>query len=572
MTRSQATFLAFAFALTIIRDAGADTYPPLTTRSGAVAADNSQASAVGVAILDGGGNAVDAAIATAFALGVVHPVSSGIGGGGFALVYVAKERRTYAFDFRETGPAAIRPELFSPGGVYQPELSRRSGLAVGVPGEVAGLDLMSRRFGRLPWSKLVEPAVGLADNGFELSHFLRGVIARWLEGRTGSPRLRRVLRALASKKTGSLIRRRHLAKTLRRVARSRSAGFYSGPVAKDIVESVRRAGGVLSEADLRDYKVRQPSPLRGQWRGMTVMTMPLPSSGGIALLEAFGILDALSVDLASMGAGSSAANHIIVEALKHAFADRSRFLGDRRPDTVVDRILDRTRLRRLAQRISVKRTAPSRRYGDRSLGKARAIKPDSGTSHLCVVDAEGNAVALTTTVNTYFGSDLLTERTGIILNDEIDDFTIASGQPNAYGLVQSDYNLVGPGKRPLSSMTPVLVFDGDRVAACAGGSGGPRIISNTLQALVNIFVFALDVRQAVEAHRIHHQWRPDRILVETGTVRDVVDGLKKRGHALKMSPSKTAVQMIVVDSEGMRSAASDPRKGGRPAVQQTTPP
>jgi len=518
-------------------------------------------------VLARGGNAIDAAIATALALGVVHPASSGIGGGGFALVYVRAEKRVYAFDFREEGPRKIRPELFAPGGVLDPELSRKGGLAVAVPGEVAGLDHLSKRFGKLPWTGVVTPAAQLAASGFELSYFLHHAIAVWLPRADQRSRLGKVLQRISSRHPGDLVVRRQLAATLRRIADRGAAGFYQGPVAKDIVATVQAHGGVMDLDDLRRYQVHERAPLRGSWRGLEVVTMPLPSSGGIALLEALGILDATGVSLATLGAGSSAATHLTIEALKHAFADRARFLGDARPDSIVTALLSRDRLRRLARRISAKRTQRTDRYGDAQLGPANAVPADGGTSHLCVVDADGNAVALTTTVNTYFGSGLLTDTTGIVLNNEIDDFAIAPGQPNAFALVQSSFNLVGPGKRPLSSMTPTLVLSGDDVVACVGGSGGPRIISNTLQALLNVFVFAMDVRAAVSVGRIHHQWSPDRVVVEDDMVRDVRDGLTRRGHKLEVSAYATAVQMIVVDGKGNRTAASDPRKGGLPAAQ-----
>jgi gamma-glutamyltranspeptidase/glutathione hydrolase len=532
-----------------------------------VAADNHEASRVGASVLAQGGNAVDAAIATALALGVVHPASSGIGGGGFAVVYIASEKKLYAFDFREVGPQKIKPELFAPSGTVDPELSRSTGLAVGVPGEIAGLDLLSRRFGSLQWRDLVRPAAGLARNGFQLTNFLHHAVSLWLLRAKKRTLLAKVLGPVSKRRPGTPLVRPKLARTLDLIAAKRSAGFYRGEVARDIVATVKAGGGVMELTDLQRYRPRELAPLIGTWGKYRVATMPLPSSGGIAVLEALGILHATGTDLAKLGAGSSGYIHLLAEALKHAFADRARFLGDREPEAVTTQLLAPGRLRKLAHRISKRRTLSSDRYGDATLGKAAGVRDDSGTSHLCVVDAQGNAVALTTTVNTYFGSGLLTPRSGIVLNDEMDDFALAPNQPNAFGLVQSSYNLVGPGKRPLSSMTPTLLLEGDRVVGCVGGSGGPRIISNTLQAMINVFVFGMNVAEALAATRIHHQWKPDRLVIEADMVRDVRTALKRRGHNLRVSPYATAVQMIVVDDRGVRSAASDPRKGGHPAAQ-----
>jgi gamma-glutamyltranspeptidase/glutathione hydrolase len=363
------------------------------------------------------------------------------------------------------------------------------------------------------------------------------------------------------------VRRKALARTLSEIRKKRSAGFYQGPVARDIVTTVKRHGGVLTSADLAGYKVAEREPLIGRFRGLRVATMPLPSSGGIALLQTLGMLDASGHDLKKYGHGSSLTVHLIIELLKHAFADRARFLGDSQPASLAKTMLAPERLRRLAKKISTKRVRALPSYGDKKLGAAKGVVEDGGTSHLCVVDKDGNAVALTSTVNLFFGSGLVTDKSGIVLNNEVDDFAIEVGKPNAFGLVQSKYNLVGPGKRPLSSMTPTLVLDDNGVVACAGGSGGPRIISNTIQTLLNVLIFDMNAREAVSASRIHHQWQPDRVLVEPDMVDDVRKALRKKGHKLKDAKYSTAVQMIVVDEKGVRQGASDPRKGGRPAAE-----
>ena len=550
-----------------------DVDPPLRTRAGIVAADHPLASRVGAEVLARGGNAVDAAAATALALGVVNPVSSGIGGGGFALVYIASEKRTYVFDFRETAPAALSPASFERDGELDVALARSGGLAVGVPGEVAGLELLVKRFGRRSWRRAVAPAQQLASEGFTVGDFLaRAFGGGLINGGEGLS-------------AGQQLVRPELASTLATIARRGRDGFYTGPVARDIIAAITGAGGVMSAEDLAGYGVVERQPLVGTLGRYRIVTMPLPSSGGIVLLEALGILAALGepdqdrplAHLASLGSGSAPALHLIAEALKHAFADRARFLGDTEAATAAGgELLSPARLRGLAARIATDKVAAHASYGDAALGSGGLAPParGGGTSHLCVVDRDGNAVALTTTVNGYFGAKLVAPDSGVVLNNEIDDFSLRAGVANMFGLVQSDFNLVAAGKRPLSSMTPTLVFAGDRVVACAGGSGGPRIISNTLQVLIDVLVFAMDARAAVRAPRIHHQWIPDRLRIESEAGEAVMRALRQRGHTIAPYArwsSPTAVQLVVVRPDGTREAASDPRKGGAPAAEPDRP-
>jgi gamma-glutamyltranspeptidase/glutathione hydrolase len=548
-------------------------HPPHRSRKGMVAADNETASRVGAEILAAGGNAVDAAAATALALGVVHPQGSGIGGGGFAVIYLAKERKTYVLDFREVGPRAITPQHFVVDGKVNPALAQTGGLAVAVPGEVAGLEHMVRKFGRRPFRTAVVPAEKLARNGFPASHLMAEAARRLHEKKEtlADPGLLAwLVPGGAPVEAGQKLRRPVLAATLARIAREGARGFYSGPVARDIVAAVQRSGGVLTLDDLAAYRVVERTPLTGTWGQRRLVTMPLPSSGGLVLLEALGILTASRIELGKLGAGSSAALHVIAELLKHGFADRARLLGDSRlAENAASALLAPQRLARLASRIRPGVIGHHDSYGE-LLPQTRAEPArGGGTSHLCVIDGEGNAVALTTTINGWFGAQLVAPKSGVVLNDQIDDFSLAAGVPNQFGLVQSEANLVAAGKRPLSSMTPTLVFEEERVVACLGGSGGPRIISGVFQVLLNLFVFALDVRQAVEAPRIHHQWLPDELLVEPEVPRDVISGLRRRGHAVVENwRSSTAVQAIVVGPDGWLEGASDPRKTGAPAPVQ----
>ncbi len=582
MTRVSATYLglaaiaAAAVAFAVGRGGGtanAASAPPLSTKSGAVATDDPLASRVGAAVLARGGNAADAAAAAVFALGVVNPTSSGIGGGGFAVVYDASTHTLSTIDFREVAPAALTPDRFVRDGVLKPELARTGGLSVGVPGEVAGLERLVREHGRLSLRDAVAPAEELAQRGFSAPYFLaRGAAAAAAAKRVDptSELGRWLMPGGQPIAEGAPVRRPRLADTLARIAREGASGFYRGPVARDIVAAVRAGGGVMTEEDLAGYRAVDRPPLVGTWRGYRVATMPLPSSGGVAMLEALGVIDGSGRDLAALGQGSSASYHLIAQALEDAFADRARFLGDADPArSIRGALLDPKRLQKMGKRLRMDRVLPHDQYGDPSLGKGTPPVNDHGTSHLCVIDADGNAVALTTTVNGYFGSDILTSGSGVVLNDQMDDFSLHAGVANMFGLVQSDYNLVGPGKRPLSSMSPTLILDGDRVIGCAGGSGGPRIISNTLQVILNHFVYGMDAEAAVSAPRIHHQWVPEKLFVEDGIPADVLDGLRRRGYHIEVLPWRerpTAVQAIFVDPEGTMQAASDPRKRGAPAA------
>ncbi len=549
--------------------------PPLTSTGGAVAADDATASAVGARILAAGGNAADAAVATALALGVVNPVSSGIGGGGFAVVYDARTHQTWAYDFREVAPAALDPSDFVVDGKLDPDRSRVGGLAVGVPGEVAGLRLLSQRHGRLSWRRVVTPAVRLARDGLPTPWFLSQRAPEVLPRLPADPPYQPLRDLLAPggvvRAWGDPLVRPALARTLATLAADPGA-FYRGPLADQLVATAAAAGGVITAADLASYQVAERAPMVGHWRGLRLVTMPLPSSGGVVLLEALGILDRTAIDLPALGLGSAAAFHVIAEIEKHGFADRARLLGDSdAARAAAAGLLDDARLRTLAARVALDHTQPSASYGlapaAPTAGRGAVGRPPGpgGTSHLCVIDRDGNAVALTTTVNGYFGSKLVTPG-GVVLNNQMDDFSLEAGVANGFGLVQSAANLVGPGKRPLSSMTPLLVFDGDRVVGCIGGSGGPRIISNVLQVFLDVFAFGLDPRAAVEQPRIHHQWLPDELTIEAEIAPEVRAALAARGHHVVVSEAPTAVQMIWVRPDGKLEAASDPRKNGAPAA------
>ena len=557
-------------ALLIAPDARAATPPPLEVPRAAVASDHAAASAAGIELLRAGGNAADAACAVALALGVVNPHASGIGGGGFALVYLARDKKVHAFDFREQAPASVRPELFLRDGKPVPELSRRGGLAVGVPGEVRGLAELVKRHGKRSFKDCVAPAERLATRGFPIGQRLAGVLAAARTPGTEARReedlsfVRKVLTFKEPLRPGDLVRRPELAATLKQLRTRGPEAFYTGDIALSIVEAVKQAGGVMLPEDLRRYAVVVRPPVEIDYRGYRVFSMPPPSSGGIVIAEVLGILAERVKDPAKLARGSSAQLHLLAEAFKHGFADRARLLGD--PDFVqvpTAKLLDPAYHKQLAGRIEDGAVLADTRYG---MGGGPQPPNDGGTAHLSVIDAEGNAVALTTTVNTWFGAHVLAGKTGIVLNNQMDDFSLAPNTPNAFGLVGNAQNAVAPGKRPLSSMSPTVVLEGDQVKMVVGGAGGPTIITGTLQVLVNVLDWKMDAQAASAAPRIHHQWQPPQLVHETDIPADVISGLEKRGHKTRpRDPLTPSLVNVVVRTVRGLEAASEFRSGGAPA-------
>lgn len=529
--------------------------PPETGPRGLVASDHRLASRAGAEVLEAGGNAVDAAVATALAAGVVQPAGSGLGGGGFAVV--AGGDAPLVLDFREVAPAGADRDIFvRAADAGRPDASTTGGLAVAVPSEGIGLAELHARLGQLPLRTVVRPALRLAKDGFQVEHHL----AQALVGRDDAgPRLAEQLFGTGLPTVGSTVRRPALARALKAFARTQGEAMRSGWVAQDMVAAAQADGGVLALSDLQAYQVRDRAPLVGSYRGWTVTTMPPPSSGGAVLLQVLGVLE--STDLPALGAGSSATWHLLAEAFQHAYADRAHFMGD--PDRVevpLDAMLS-------PQRIEAVRAAfdPERTFEPDHYGLPVDAGTDAGTQHISVLDAQGLAVALTTTVNTSFGAELVAPQSGIVLNDEMDDFVARPGVPNAYGLVGTEANAVSPGARPLSSMTPTVLEHPDGRRIVVGASGGPFIISSTLQVIIGIVDFGLDPAEAVAAPRMHHQWQPSLLFVDEGVPADVVTGLQARGHTVKQMPFFSAVQVVAQGPDGEISGASDPRKGGWPA-------
>lgn len=528
--------------------------PPAVSARGMVAADEASASRAGASVLARGGNAVDAVVATALACGVAQPSSSGLGGGGFAVV-VAPDGQRHVLDFREVAPAAATRDMFV--AAAAPDASTRGGLAVAVPGEAPGLVALHAAHGRLPLADVIEPATRLARKGFPVAHHLQHSLAS--QGPLGLALASALYGLTAPPAEGDVVRNPGLGRTLAMLAGTRGKALTEGPVARDIVASARKAGGVITEQDLRDYRPKQRDPIVGRYRGWTVVTMPPPSSGGVVLVQVLSVLEAF--EPASLGHNSAEHVHLLAEAFQHAFADRAAHMGD--PDRVevpVDALLSPGRVSEIQRQILPSRTQDKDFYGTRvDIGR------DAGTQHISVIDADGMAVALTTTVNTGFGSGVVAERSGIVLNNEMDDFVARPGVANAYGLVGTEANAVHPGSRPLSSMSPTVLISPDGTQRIVvGASGGPWIISSTLQVISNIVDFGMDPSEAVAAPRMHHQWVPELLFLDEGYSVDTQRALESRGHTLKVMPFFSSVQ-VVVQGPGGTAGASDPRKGGWPA-------
>lgn len=540
--------------LLLAGDAVAATPPPVRGRA-VVASDSAEASRCGEAALAQGGNAVDAVVAAALCAGVVQPAGSGLGGGGFALVQ-RPGAPPVAYDFREVAPAAAHRDLYND--VVRADglpPARVGGLAVAVPGESRGLAGLHEAHGRLPLARVVRPAVVHARRGFHVGPHL----ARAL-GRVSSHDVAAELGVdgvVASE--GDLLRRTELARTLRRFGATRGEDLHTGRGAAQIVARVQADGGILTLDDLAAYApvVREPVVLT--WRGHTVSTMPLPSSGGVILAQLLKAVDGAAID--GMEHNSAAYLHFLSHIMQASFADRAHFLGDADfGDIPIDELLEPARVQRMLDRFDPQRALPASAYAPEKRSRS-----DAGTQHISVIDADGMAASLTTTINTTFGSRLVAA--GVFLNDEMDDFTARPGEPNHYGLMQSDFNTIEAGKRPLSSMCPTILAneEGQPVVAI-GASGGPFILSSTFQVLLNMVVFGMDPAAAVAAPRIHHNWIPDRLVVEGELSPDTVAGLKDRGHEIVVYRRFSAAQVVAVQPDGLRAGASDPSKGGMPAA------
>jgi gamma-glutamyltranspeptidase / glutathione hydrolase len=574
-------FSFYCFAATIVPLAGYAAeltdlakYSPFvaTGRQGMVVTAGEQASKAGVEMLRRDGNAVDAAVAASFAVSVIRPQSTGIGGGGFFLLYLAKSKETLAIDFRERAPVRATHDMFLRDGKVVAELSRNGPLAVAVPGLVAGLVEVQKKYGSMPLKEVMAPAIRLADEGFPIYPQLAGAIAYRAKLLGDSPTTQAIyFREGRSLREGELLVQKDLARTLREIAAKGKDAFYQGRVAKALVEEIRVRGGLITQEDLDSYRVLYRPPVTGTFRGAEIHAMPPPSSGGVLILQMLNVLDGFP--LQQFGFHSPKAIHVLTETMRLAFRDRARYLGD--PDFIqvpTSMLASAEYATDLRAKIDLAKATPSEVLPASPAGKVES----TSTTHLSVLDKDGNAVATTQTVNLYFGSGVMVPGTGVLLNDEMDDFSAQLNNPNAFGLLgETDANAIAPRKTPLSSMSPTIVTRDGKVILVTGSPGGSRIISATLQVLLNVLAYDMSLPEAMFAPRIHHQWFPDELLVEMqkgSQPEGLVEALQQMGHKVTVvedtGDGRTPfgnVQAIHVDvASGQITGVSDPRGEGRP--------
>jgi gamma-glutamyltranspeptidase / glutathione hydrolase len=532
------------------------------------------ASRAGVEMLRSGGNAVDAAVATGFALAVVHPQAGNLGGGGFLLLRNAAGE-THFIDFREKAPAAATENMYLDAqGNVLPESNKESSVvgyrSVGVPGSVAGLIYAEKKYGKLSLNKVIAPAIKLARDGFPLAYEDAQDLKRD-EYLAQFPESKRIFQRDGNYyQPGELFKQPDLARTLERIGKNPD-DFYHGALARELAAAIHKGGGLVTAADLGAYEVKEREPIRGSYRGYDIISAPPPSSGGVALVEILNILEGF--DLAKLGNRSAAAIHLEAEAFRRAFYDRADFMGD--PDFAkvpVAQLIDKKYAAAWRDSIDPNHASPSKDLKRPAFAelervaqsRAVAIREPENTTHYSVVDAEGNAVSVTTTLNDSFGSRATAEGLGFLLNDEMDDFTSKPGVPNTYGLIQGPANAIGPGKRPLSAMTPTIVLKDGKLFLVLGSPGGPTIITTVANILIGVVDFSLDIQEAVNAPRFHHQWLPDGILVEDRLSPDTMNILRSKGYKLNIRHFWGDGECIMIDPKsGERLGASDGRNNGK---------
>ncbi|HYU79298.1 MAG TPA: gamma-glutamyltransferase [Vicinamibacterales bacterium] len=554
MTRRLFLLVSGLLVWSITLDAGS---VAVRAKRGMVISASTIASDVGYQVIKDGGNAIDAAVATAFALAVTHPTAGNIGGGGF-LVYRPNRGEPTAFDFREAAPAGSNPEMWLKNGKYDEDVHHKSHMAVGVPGTVAGLHLAWKSAGSKPWKDLVAPAIKLARDGFELSEALARSLERTL------PEFQKYPGSLAqfSKNgqpyaAGELFKQPDLARTLERIANDGPAGFYEGETAELIEKEMKANGGLITRQDLKNYQAKQRAPIRGTYRGYDIIGMPPPSSGGISVQLMLNILE--SYDLKASGAGSAQTLHLAAESMRRAFAERAQHLGD--PDFVktmpIDRLISKEYATELRKTINPARASKS------SPSSFTWTSESPETTHFSIVDADRNAVSMTYTLEQGYGVKIVVPGAGFLLNNEMGDFNAGPGLTTPTGLIGTGPNLAQSGKRMLSSMSPTIIAKDGKLFMVTGSPGGRTIINTVLMTILNVIDFGMNAQEAVDAGRIHHQWLPDRITYEELAISpDTVELLKKMGHTVQVAreggarASQGVAEVIVYD------AKSDMLEGG----------
>jgi gamma-glutamyltranspeptidase/glutathione hydrolase len=534
-----------------------DRVHPAFGTQGMAATQEEMATLAGLEVLRNGGNAVDAAATIAFVLAVTLPSAGNLGGGGFMVVYDADEGETVAIDYREmAGAAAFRDMYLDEQGEADPEKSRYSGLAVGVPGTVAGMALALEQFGTISLAEALQPAIELAEEGITVTQALAESLESSAEELQKWPSSVKVFfkDGGVPYEPGETLVQSDLADAMKQIAADGPGAFYGGPIAEKIVAEVGRAGGNSTVDDFKSYRAVLREPVRGSYRGYEIVSMPPPSSGGVHIIQILNTLE--DVPIGELGPESAETIHQMAEAMKYAYADRSEYLGD--PDFVdvpVGALTSKDYAKTIRSKIDPDRASPAVDIKPGDLAPYES--PD--TTHFSVVDKDGNAVANTYTINFSYGAGLVADGTGILLNNELDDFSAKPGVPNAYGLIGGDANAVGPRKRPLSSMSPTLVLRDGKPFLVTGSPGGARIITTTLQVIMNVIDHDMNIAEATLAPRIHHQWLPDELRIEEGISPDTIRLLEEKGHTVALKETMGSTQSIMVTQDGL-FGSSDPRR------------
>ena len=510
--------------------------------NGMVTTQHFLATGVGEKILNKGGNAYDASIAIAFTLAVVLPRAGNIGGGGFMVMYDSETSKEYSIDYREKAPALSTRDMYlnDDGSFNDKYLSTFGYLSIGVPGTVAGLWEVHKQFGSLPWSALIEDAINYAENGFYMTDYMADVLYKYNEKMSYFPETKKIFQKDYPNFRNKKLFQKDLAKTLRVISLNGRDGFYKGEVAKKITDQMQLNGGLIQSADLENYNPVWREPIISSYRDNKIITMGPPSSGGIHIIQMLNILE--NYDLNELGHNSTDYINLLTEVMKHAYADRSKYLGD--PDffdVPIDKIISKKYSDEIFNSVALGHSVPAK-----DIHPGMYLDNESHeTTHFSVVDADGNVVSSTYTLNSTFGSGVVIKETGILMNNEMDDFSAAPGIPNQFGLLGAKANEIVPAKRPLSSMTPTIVMKDDELFFTTGSPGGSRIISAVLQSIINIIDFDMNLEQATFAKRIHHQWQPDILEIELSIDDDIRDSLKGMGYFIDLVEPRTCIQTIM---------------------------
>ncbi len=531
---------------------------PIVATNGMISSAEKHATIAGLEVLKEGGNAVDAAVTVAFVLAVTYPRAGNIGGGGFMLIHLQKDNKTIALDYREKAPELATEDMFlDKHGNVDKNKSQNSILSVGVPGTVAGLCLALEKYGTISLKRALQPAIKLAEQGFEVDHEFRESLIK-AKKKLSKHRYTKEIFFPKGKipEVGDIFRQPHLAKTLKLISEKGASAFYSQEIAQKIAKFMKSQGGLITEEDLKNYKPVLRTPVKGTYRGYEIYSMPPPSSGGVHLIQMLNMLELFP--LSKYGHNSAKTIHLMAETMKLAYADRFRYMGD--PDFVeipVAQLISKDYAKSLTKKINTKKATPSIKISPGNPYNTSA----NNTTHFSVIDKKGNVVANTYTLNFSFGSGIAVTETGILLNNEMDDFTAKPGAPNAYGLIGGKPNIIEPGKRMLSSMTPVIVMKNKKPFFATGSPGGSMIITTVLQIILNIIDHNMNLATATASPRIHHQWYPDVLYLEKGISPDTIKILKEMGHKIKTSRTIGSAHSVMSYGKYLYGYC-DPRRRG----------